>query len=180
MIRSKPFATDWAGVAYRSVVPRYASSQELLSGHGSRQYGGRWNPPESFPAVYASLDPETALAEALAHCRHYGIPVEHAMPRVFVAIRAELARVLDLNDGAIRRSLRVSRGRMCEEDWRACCDAGTEAITQALGRIARQIELDGLLVPSAALADGTNLVVFPDNLSTTSSLAIIRPEDLPR
>ncbi len=28
--------------------------------------GGRWNPPGHFTAIYACLDPETAMAETLA------------------------------------------------------------------------------------------------------------------
>lgn len=51
-------------MVFRSVTPRYASSHDLLSGYGARKHGGRWNPPGFFPAIYASLAPETALAEA--------------------------------------------------------------------------------------------------------------------
>jgi RES domain-containing protein len=57
----------WSGVVYRSASPRYANKGDLLTGVGSKTAGARWNPPRSFPTVYSSLDPHTALDEVLAH-----------------------------------------------------------------------------------------------------------------
>jgi RES domain-containing protein len=65
---------------YRSTAPKYATETDLRTGEGSRQYGGRWN-PIGIAVVYASLTPETAMAEALAQNRYYGLPIEDAMPR---------------------------------------------------------------------------------------------------
>jgi|GEM_PF-6319824 len=45
----------WSGIAYRSARPRYAKQQDILTGAGSKKFGGRWNPRESFAAVYLSL-----------------------------------------------------------------------------------------------------------------------------
>src|SRR5438094_921534 len=84
--RCAPRAVRWAGVVYRSASPRYANKDDLLTGLGSKTAGARWNPPNSFPTVYASLDPHTALDEALAHFRHYKIPISSAMPRVIVSV----------------------------------------------------------------------------------------------
>src|SRR5436309_13486046 len=78
-------ATPWAGELYRSASPRYANKDDIITGAGSKAAGARWNPPGSFSTVYASLDVETALAEALAHFRHYGLRVLKAMPRVLVS-----------------------------------------------------------------------------------------------
>ncbi|HLW65477.1 MAG TPA: RES family NAD+ phosphorylase, partial [Gemmataceae bacterium] len=94
------------GVVYRSTSPKYASEADLVTGRGSAQFGGRWN-PIGIAAVYASLTPETAMAETLASNRYYGLPVEDAMPRVFVAVRVRLKRVLDLRDRTIRRRLQI-------------------------------------------------------------------------
>jgi RES domain-containing protein len=110
-------AVRWSGVVYRSATPRYANKDDLLTGVGGRSAGARWNPPRSFPTVYASLDPHTALDEVLAHFRHYGIPIESAMPRVTVPVRVRLGRVLDLTDGPTRFALRVSARRMLHEPW---------------------------------------------------------------
>ena len=78
--------------AYRSTTPEYAKVDDLMTGEGSRLHGSRWNPP-GIAAVYASFTPATAMEESLAHFRYYGIPFHAAMPRVFVAIKAQLAKV---------------------------------------------------------------------------------------
>jgi filamentous hemagglutinin len=173
-------AVPWSGVVYRSASPRYANKGDLLTGVGSKTAGARWNPPKSFPTIYASLDPHTALDEILAHFRYYKIPIESAMPRVTVSVRVRLGTVLDLTDGRTRSRLRVSERRMLDEPWREEQKLGREALTQALGRLAHELGWEGLLVPSAAMKGGTNLIVFPANLSRRSSLEIINVGDLPR
>ena len=155
-------------------LPAYAGARDLLSGEGVRRYGGRWNAAGSFAAVYASLTPETAVAEALAHSRHYGIPDADVLPRVLVALDASLAALADLTDGGARRILRVSRRRLCGEPWRRAAEAGREALTQAIGRAAFEAGLEALLVPSAASRAGANLVVFPERLRPGSRLAARR------
>ena len=167
-------AAGWSGVAYRSVSPAYAGTRDLLSGEGVRRHGGRWNAAGSFAVVYASLSPETAVAEALARVRHYGIPDADALPRVLVALDASLASLADLTDGGARRILGVSRRRLRSEPWRRAADAGREALTQAIGRAAFAAGLEALLVPSSASRAGANLVVFPERLRTGSRLAVRR------
>src|SRR5437763_13148806 len=87
--RLLPSAVIFADVGYRSSTPKYATEDDLVSGEGSKIHGGRWNPP-GIAALYMSLTPETAMAETLAHHRYYGIAVEEAMPRTFVAVQAKL------------------------------------------------------------------------------------------
>jgi RES domain-containing protein len=173
-------AVRYSGVVYRSASPRYANKDDLLTGVGSKTAGARWNPPKSFPTVYSSLDPHTALDEVLAHFRYYKIPVESAMPRVTVSVRVRLGRVLDLANGKTRSALRVSERRMLDEPWREEQKAGREALTQALGRLAYELGWEGLLVPSAARKEGMNLIVFPANLYQRGCLEIINVGDLPR
>src|SRR5437763_631733 len=95
LARLAPSAVRFEGVVYRSSTPKYATEDDLLTGDGSRRFGGRWN-PIGIAVVYAALTPETAMAETLAHNRYYGIPIEDAMPRTFVAIEVKLKSVLDL------------------------------------------------------------------------------------
>jgi len=42
------------GVVYRWSEPTYATKEDLLTGEGSRRFGGRWN-PRSFATVYAAF-----------------------------------------------------------------------------------------------------------------------------
>jgi RES domain-containing protein len=135
-------------------------------------HGVRWNPRGVFRAVYGSLTPETAMGESLAHSRYSGLPPANDLPRVFVAISVRLQRVLDLTPGDARRALRVARERMLTEDWRRARDRGDEALTQAIGRAAFEVGMEGLLVPSAQPEGGVNLVVFPENLQPGSSLSV--------
>ncbi len=126
-------AVRWSGEVYRAASPRYANKDDLLTGVGSKAVGARWNSPRSFPTVYTSLDPHTALDEVLAHLRYYGFPIESAMPRVTVSVRARLLRVLDLTDGKTRSALRVSERRMLDEPWREEQKAGREALDSGPG-----------------------------------------------
>lgn len=66
-------AAPWAGEVFRSAAPKYAGTRDMTTGLGSAHAGGRWNPPGSFPTVYASLEPETAMSESLATFRYYGL-----------------------------------------------------------------------------------------------------------
>lgn len=169
----------WTGIAYRSARPRYARRTDLLTGAGSRKYGGRWNLPGSFAAVYVSLSWEVASAEAVAHQRHFGVPEHAALPRTFVGVRLDLARVLDLRDGRLRQRLGVSLKRMLAEDWRLVNDGGQEPVTQALGRAAYEVGFQGILVPSAAERSGANIVVFPDRLGSDGTIEPVDLEDDP-
>ncbi len=112
-----PSSIGLSSAVYRSCTPKYAREADLLNGLGSKRHGGRWNPP-GLAAVYASLTPETAMAETLAHFRYYGIPIHAAMPRTFVAIDVRLAKVLDLTQAPTRRQLQVSLELLLASDWR--------------------------------------------------------------
>jgi hypothetical protein len=46
-----PAPARWAGVTFRSVELEHASPDKILSGEGSRRFGGRWNAPGTFPVI---------------------------------------------------------------------------------------------------------------------------------
>lgn len=162
---------------YRSAAPKYATTSDLLTGEGARRFGGRWN-TAGVAAIYGSLTPQCALEETLAHARYYGLPINTSMPRTFVAIEARLSQVLDLTDGSMRQSLRISERRLLECDWRADCTVGRVPITQQVGQFAALAGLEAILVRSAADVSGLNLVVFPENLRSTSRIEIVSPDRL--
>ncbi|NQT41230.1 MAG: RES family NAD+ phosphorylase [Planctomycetes bacterium] len=173
--RLTPQASAFEATGYRSASPRYATETDLLTGEGSRRCGGRWNPP-GLAAVYASLTPETAMAETLALARYSGWAAEVAMPRTFVAMSFNLKRVLDLTDGNIRRRLAFSRKRMIESDWRAAVSA---PLSQLLGQAAAEVGLEGLLVPSAVEPyGGRNIVAFPRNIKAPKAVVLLSPGKL--
>jgi RES domain-containing protein len=167
----------WSGTAYRSTALHYQKPGEILSGEGSRRHGGRWKPRGELATVYASLDPETAMAETLSHVRYYRLPEQGAMPRVFWAIQARLGLVLDLRRPQVRRILATPLDALTGEDWRRTSATPAGSLTQALGRAAFLAGFEALLAPSAARREGTNLVAFPANLETKNYLWIgkVRP-----
>jgi len=175
MQRCAQSAVSWEGVIFRSTTPKYATSADLISGEGSRRFGGRWNPAREMAAVYGSLDAETAMAETLAHVRYYALPEHAAMPRVFVAIEVKVERVIDLRSHRTQQSLGVTVATMMGSDWRASLNAPTgeqPCVTQLIGRLASNAKLHGMLVPSAAHPGGSNLVVFPANLTSKCILKV--------
>ena len=172
-------AKPWAGDVFRVTDSTYANLRDVTSGEGARQAGARWNPKGSFRTLYFSLTPETALAEVLAHRRSQNVPDAETTPVTLIACHVQVTRVLDLTDRGIRRLLGITVGQVTGEPWRAVQHGGQEALTQAIGRLACEAGIEGLLVPSAARAKAANLVLFPDQL-TADQLAVVHPEKLPK
>jgi RES domain-containing protein len=177
--RCLPLATSLTGIIYRAASVRRANPADLIAGIGSQLTGGRWTPPGAFRAVYASRDEATALDEARQQNLRQGVPPWMALPLVLTALEVDLRPALDLTDGRVRRALRISRERMLAEPWWLLQDRGREALTQALGRLARDHGFVALLVPSAARLQGTNVVVYPDRITAGGRLAVVNPERLP-
>jgi RES domain-containing protein len=177
--RCLPLATRLTGVVYRVASVRRANPEDLISGIGSQRTGGRWTPPGAFRAVYASRDEATALNEARQQNLRQGVPTWMALPLVLTAIEVDLEPVLDLTDGRLRQALRVSRDRMLGEPWWLLQERGQEALTQALGRLARDHGFAALLTPSAAEPRGSNVVIYPDRIAAEGRLAVVNADRLP-
>jgi RES domain-containing protein len=170
-------AAPFAQVVYRSSTPKYAKETDLLTGEGSRRFGGRWN-PIGIAAVYASLTPEIAMAEALANNRYFRIPIEDAMPRTFVAIEASIETAIDFRSGPVRQRIQVALNRILAVDWRKEVRAGREPITQLIGKAASEVGVEAMIVPSAANPQGHNLLVFPPNLRPGSTVRVLNSDRL--
>lgn len=135
--------------------------EEVLSTEGSRHYGGRYNPPAAFGALYLSEHPAVAAAEVrrAAADRRLG-------PFVLATVEVGLVRLLDLTDHAVRTRLGIRPDDLVAADY---------TLPRRLGSLAREAGFEGLLVPSAT-GLGTNLVLFPDRLDPTSSLRLLTVE----
>jgi RES domain-containing protein len=131
---------------------------------------GRFNRP-GLPALYSSLEPQTALAEYHR--------ADEPRPCVFVAIRIEAFRIIDLTTPV------AGVGRDWDDwkrdDWEATRDdfeAGNMSADCAgwrCGDAAVKGNCTGILFPSRFMVGGRNLVLFTDDYVVGS--LIIDPID---
>lgn len=174
--KHREWKKPWTGVFFRFQTIDFPSERDVVGGAGAKVRGGRWNPP-GMAAVYGSTTAATALAECTANERYYG--VANRSPRLLVAVEAQLSGVLDFTSLGIRRALGITLRGLAEEDWRKMVQGRRESQTQALGRAAASMGASGLLVRSAAVAKGINLVVFP-RAHRDDQLSVIEGEKLAR
>ena len=170
----------WRGAAYRVTTLDYPKPRDILLGRGSYLHGGRWNAPGSFHTVYGSTVDVVAVHESRANAEYAGIPYPVRTPRLLVTIELDLQKVLDLTDAATLRHFGVGADELRVEDWRKLQHEGFESLTQALGRAAFENGVNGMLAPSARVADGVNVVYFPGNRREAIEATVCEPEKLDR
>lgn len=157
---------------FRATNPKYSELPDLISGKGSKLKGSRWNAPGQMRVLHASDSPEIALTETLATYRRFGIPVPSDLHIVVRAIHVDAWPFLDLREGEVRQSIRVSEDRLLSADWEQQNSDGQEAVSQAVGRAAAAAGFSGLIASSAAVPEATNTVVFVDYLGTRGSASL--------
>jgi len=170
----------WKGAAYRVTTIEYANPKSILLGQGSFLYGGRWNAIGSFRAVYGSTEDTVAVVESRATADYAQVPWPFRTPRLLVAIELSLQRVLDLTSASVRETLAISLEELQAEDWRKVQEEQAESLTQAIGRAVFVNRGEGLLAPSARIPLGVNVVYFPQNHQTGSSVKVLDAEKLER
>ena len=129
---------------------RAVDGAKPLDTNGTLAGGGRYNPPGEFGALYCSDSPEQASSEKAAQAAD--------QPVRLVPIDVALAFVLDLSDPFCRASFLLRESDLTGRD---------HELTRRIGRAARAVGLEALLVP-AAQGLGRNLVVFLDRLLPAS------------
>jgi RES domain-containing protein len=167
----------WTGTGYRAAELAFARSSELVSGVGAFEHGGRWNAPGSFHCVYLSATGETAYAESTAGFRYYGLTPRTPDPRVIVGVEIIAQAVLDLSAEGGRPAV-VDFDEFLAEDWRKVNYGGSESLGQAFGRAVVDIGAEAMLVPSAEVPKGTNVVLFPRGLRPGHTIHVIGYEQL--
>ena len=113
---------------------------------------GRWNNPYEFGCLYLSIDAAGAMAEFRKALRAGEVIGEHHLATVQIN---HLHPVADLTQ-PFTDFPAVDR-RMLTSD-----DPIARKYCHELATVARDAGYAGLLVPSAALPGGVNLVVYPD------------------
>jgi len=174
--RLSPAPARWAGLTFRSVELEHASPDEILSGEGSRRFGGRWNAPETFPVIYSSTRPGTAIEEAFQLAADYELSPDDLKPRITCGVEWDLARVIDLTQNNLPAWLKLAN--WMQEDFLRINDAGFETLCQAFGRAARNSMISAILCPSARMEGGVNVVVFRDRLRRTETMRLLGEDEL--
>lgn len=144
------------GVFFRVVHKKHAKMP--LDPRGSKQTGGRYNPPGEFGACYLGESEKVCWSE-LKRRNLLLNPEDYIMYKV----KIKLNSVLDLTSTEVRRKLHLQRADdLLSEDYTK---------TQILGKAARKFGFEGILTPSATSA-GAVLVVFSNMLSKNSLIRL--------
>jgi RES domain-containing protein len=130
--------------------------------------GARWNAP-GLDAIYTSCERETALAEA-----EYYISLQPLRPkakRVLYTIRVSVNSVIDLTAPGLLIGLGITGDVLSGPDHEPC---------RLIGSAVTWLGHEGLLVPSARRAGGTNLVIYrqdpPEDAFQILSEEVIEPD----
>jgi RES domain-containing protein len=129
---------------------------------GALIYGGRYNAPDEFGALYLSRTKKGCTLEVT---RRPGHPRKYDVGK----IKVTLNKVCDLTDPELLRKMKITKKRLTADDW---------GETQALGEILREIDYEAMIVPSAA-GDFNNLVIFVDRLDDSSHVDLEEVKPLP-
>lgn len=132
-----------------------------LSLEGSVAYGGRYNPPYRFGALYCGLSEEICWSEIQK-------TLEGSVNRrrfAVVSISVHLHKILDLTDEKVLRQLKIeSKFLIHPIDYN---------LTRRIAAAAREAGFEGILAPSAR-GPGRILAIFSDGLDRKSRISIVK------
>jgi RES domain-containing protein len=119
----------------------------ILEIEKSEQYGGRYNTPGQFGALYLSRTIKGCEKEV---DRRPGRPDRYDVGK----IKVTLEKVCDLTDPELLKKLKIAKDQLITDDY---------IETRLLGELAREEGFEAIIVPSAA-GNFNNLVIFKDKL----------------
>jgi RES domain-containing protein len=154
---------SFTGAPFNSEVWRvtWSSRNPLAGGTG----GGRWSPPNKFEALYTSVQPDGALAEAYYHLSR--APVFSSSSMKINQIEVQLDNVLSLDVGQLNEL-------GLEDPLASRIDV---ALTQPISEAAHLLDYQGLLVPSARF-DCINLVIFLDRIDSERQIKLSKQSEV--
>lgn len=138
-------------VGYRNQAPGF----DPRSGEGARRFGGRFNPPHSFPVIYLCTTRPCVVAEFTRQVDRQGVSIEGFLPREVHRLTASLARVLDLTDAEVLAALGLVADDLVRDD---------RSMTHEIGEAAHEHDFQAILSSSATGVDDV-VAVMPENLA---------------
>lgn len=172
---------EYKGFCFRNVKPQYADKFSVQSAMGSLVAGGRFNFNGHFGALYLSETPFVCLEEGT---RFTDTSLKHSaeaarknaavksLPIMFVGFYIELSNVLDLTDPDVLSEIGITEEEMRTTDWFVEQENEREAITQKIGRIAKESGFEAIVARSAR-CDGKNIIVFCGNVRAPSRVSVV-------
>ena len=132
-----------------------ASGFDPRSGDGARRFGGRFNPPHSFPVIYLCSSRPCVVAELSRQADRQGLAVGDLLPRELWRITAEFTKVLDLTHRRTLEALDVDPADLLRDD---------RQLTNEIGEAAHEHRFQAIRSPSVTGVDDV-LAVMPENLA---------------
>lgn len=159
------------GVVYRLIHAKYAGS--ALSSIGSLKFGGRYNPPQAFEALYLASSPVTALQEVNAVTQtEGGLLGVKGPPRILLSVDYKLQAILNICNPNTQSVLGTDLLELVAP-WRPVNAQELVAATQMLGTaVYNSQNIEALKVPSARDPNTHNLVILVERLRSDSSLRV--------
>jgi RES domain-containing protein len=152
---------SWTAVVYRHMFGNYSPLRPNVG-------GARWNSP-GLEAIYASLERETALAEA-----EYYLQLQPTRPkatRTLYKLNVTIGSIVDLTASELLSAVGITENTLLANNFQP---------SQQIGSAVHWLGYDALLVPSVRRQMGTNLVIFepdPARLTIEITEAEIIAED---
>jgi len=140
-------------VGYRNQAPGF----DPRSGEGARRFGGRFNPPRSFPVIYLCLTKPCVVAELTRQAERQSVQISDLLPRELWSVESGLSDVLDLTDPVALSAAGIDKADLVRPD---------HAFTQQIGEAAHERNVQAIRSKSVTGVDET-LAIFPQNLGTS-------------
>jgi hypothetical protein len=160
------------GEFYRHVSPRI---EDLVASAS----GGRWGAPGTFPVLYLGRPIDSVVVEAYRHLVDDdldGMPASAVGPRRLLTCDVDVERILDLRAPATQHAVGLDAAALCSE-------VGAYGPCRRVAQIAHQLELWGIIAPSASRM-GETLSLFDTHVPadrwprlTTSDMWATLPSD---
>jgi RES domain-containing protein len=155
----------WTGTCFRYT----GAHREPLSGEGARRFGGRWNPPLLFSAIYLASSAQACMVEVERNAQTASTTADKLLEAPYLLHTVEVTdlAVLDLTTSEAREAVGLEDADIYGDDWSAC---------QAVGHAAWFLQVQGVLVPAAG---GVGLVITAyEHRTRPGQLRLSRSEEL--
>lgn len=110
-----------------------------------------------------------AIQEYFARLRRLGLPEYRDLPLLMAFVDCDISQVLDLTRSDVAAVVQPFLDAETEH-WRVM-QKTHEAVTQAIGRAAKEVCFRGIIAPSVDVKpDGCNYVLFHDKFASTDKV----------